>query len=123
MAGRVALSLLVTFFITIGATVMTTIQLEEIQHGLERSVFRREIQQMIQTIMRVGSAYGKTQLVIMVFTVIISAVGLTMLGDPYALENLIAMYVGLQLFGILGLFLGPIGYLLIKESVTVVDRE
>lgn len=123
MAGRVALSLLVTFFITIGATVMTTIQLEEIQHGLERSVFRREIQQMIQMITRVGSAYGKTQLVIMVFTVIISAVGLTMLGDPYALENLIAMYVGLQLFGILGLFLGPIGYLLIKESVTVVDRE
>ena len=123
MAGRVALSLLVTFFITIGATVMTTIQLEEIQHGLERSVFRREIQQMIQMITRVGSAYGKTQLVIMVFTVIISAVGLTMLGAPYALENLIAMYVGLQLFGILGLFLGPIGYLLIKESVTVVDRE
>ena len=78
---------------------------------------------MIQMITRVGSAYGKTQLVIMVFTVIISAVGLTMLGDPYALENLIAMYVGLQLFGILGLFLGPIGYLLIKESVTVVDRE
>lgn len=184
MAGRVALSLLVTFFITIGATVMTTIQLEEIQHGLERSVFRREIQQMIQTITRVGSAYGKTQLVIMVFTVIISAVGLTILGDPYALlwsaaiglvdalpifgagtilwpwillavlrgqwrravglaiiygitnltrqwlearymgdrigisalENLIAMYLGLKLFGILGLFWGPIGYLLIRES-------
>ena len=163
MAGRVALSLLVTFFITIGATVMTTIQLEEIQHRLERSVFRREIQQMIQMITRVGSAYGKTQLVIMVFTVIISAVGLTMLGDPYALlwSAAIGLVDALPIFGV-GTILWPwillsvvrgqwswavglaviygvsnlarqwlearymgdrIGYLLIKESVTVVDRE
>lgn len=32
------------------------------------------------------------------------------------LENLIAMYVGMQLFGLLGLFYGPIGYLLIKGA-------
>jgi len=183
IAGKAALSFLVTFFITIGATVMTTIQLEEIRCVLDRSVFRREIQQMIRTITRVGTAYGKTQLVIMLCTVIISAVGLTILGDPYALlwsaaiglvdalpifgagtilwpwillsvlrgqwkravglaiiygvanlarqwlearymgdrigisalENLIAMYLGLKLFGILGLFWGPIGYLLIRE--------
>ena len=32
-----------------------------------------------------------------------------------ALETLFSMYVGLRLFGLLGLFLGPIGWLLIKE--------
>lgn len=31
------------------------------------------------------------------------------------LESLISMYVGLKLFGILGLFLGPIAWILIKE--------
>jgi sporulation integral membrane protein YtvI len=34
-----------------------------------------------------------------------------------ALENLMAMYVGLRLFGFLGLFYGPIGYLLLKEAL------
>ena len=33
-----------------------------------------------------------------------------------ALENLISMYVGMQLFGLLGLFFGPMGYLLVKET-------
>lgn len=31
------------------------------------------------------------------------------------LETMLVMYVGLRLFGLLGLFLGPIGWLLIKE--------
>ncbi|MBP3700954.1 MAG: AI-2E family transporter, partial [Lachnospiraceae bacterium] len=181
---KIAVSCLVTIFITIGATIITTTQLEELKCSLDRSLFRREIRQVIDTLTRVGTAYGKTQLVIMLCTVVISAVGLTILGDPYAflwalviglvdalpifgagtilwpwlvlsaikgqlvrtiglaviyavsnlvrqwlearymgdriglsaLENLIAMYLGLQLFGILGLFWGPIGYLLVKES-------
>lgn len=32
------------------------------------------------------------------------------------LENLMAMYVGLELFGIAGFFLGPLGLLLIEGS-------
>lgn len=34
-----------------------------------------------------------------------------------SLEILISMYIGLRLFGLLGLFLGPIGYILINEIV------
>ena len=183
-AVKMAVSLLVTLFITIGATIITTTQMKEIKRCLDRSVFRREIRQIIDTLTRVGTAYGKTQLIIMLCTVVISAVGLTLMGDPYALlwalvvglvdalpifgagtilwpwlvlsavkgqlirtvglaviyavsnltrqwlearymgeriglsalENLIAMYLGLRLFGGLGLFWGPIGYLLVKES-------
>ncbi len=41
-----------------------------------------------------------------------------MMGDRVGLsplENLISMYVGLELFGILGLLLGPVGVLLIRD--------
>ena len=34
-----------------------------------------------------------------------------------SLETLISMYAGLKLFGIFGLFLGPIGLLLIEDLV------
>lgn len=183
-AVKMAVSFLVTLFITIGATIITTTQMEELKNAMDRSVFRQEIRLVVDTLARVGAAYGKTQLVIMLCTVIISAVGLTLMGDPYAilwalvvgvvdalplfgagtilwpwlvlsavkgqlvrtvglaviyavsnltrqwlearymggriglsaLENLIAMYLGLRLFGLLGLFWGPIGYLLVKES-------
>ncbi len=181
---KVLVSVVVTIFVTIGATLITTTHLEELKRALDHSRFRQEIGQVVATLSLVGTAYGKTQLVIMLCTVIISAAGLTILGDPYALlwalviglvdalpifgagtilwpwlivslfrrqwvraagltmiyvvsnltrqwlearymgdriglsplENLIAMYIGLQWFGVLGLFLGPIGYLLIKES-------
>ena len=36
-----------------------------------------------------------------------------------SLETLISMYVGLQLFGIAGFLLGPIGLLLIEEMVNL----
>ena len=32
-----------------------------------------------------------------------------------SLETMIAIYIGWQLFGVVGLFLGPIGWILIKE--------
>ena len=38
-----------------------------------------------------------------------------------ALETLIAMYVGLQLFGLLGFVLGPIGLLIIEDLVAYYD--
>ena len=190
---RLLISILVTFFVTIGATLITSSQLESLRRSMDLSPFGQEIRQICDILARVGVAYGKTQLVIMGCTVVISGVGLTILGDLYALlwalviglvdalplfgagtilwpwvilslfrrqwiraaglaviyvvsnltrqwlearymgdrigitplANLIAMYVGLQLFGILGLFLGPIGYLLVKESVgawTKVDK-
>ena len=180
---RILVSSLVTIFVTIGATLITSTQLESLRRSMDHSLFGSEIRHVCRVLTRVGVAYGKTQLVIMVCTMVISALGLTMLGDPYALlwalviglvdalplfgagtilwpwlavslfrgqwimavglaaiygvsnltrqwlearymgdcigisplANLAAMYVGLQLFGILGLFLGPIGYLLIKE--------
>ena len=182
--GKVFVTMLITLFVIIGATLITTTQWEALTENMERSLFWREIQGILHTLTRVGKAYGKTQLVIMGCTVILCGIGLTILGDPYALlwaiaigvvdalplfgaglilwpwilisalrgrlvwtvglaiiygmtnltrqwlearymgdrigisplANLAAMYVGLQLFGILGLFLGPIGYLLVKES-------
>jgi len=38
------------------------------------------------------------------------------------LATLVAMYVGLELFGILGLLLGPIGWLLIQEILKLLDK-
>ena len=38
------------------------------------------------------------------------------------LETLISMYVGLRLFGILGLILGPVGILLIGDLVKAWER-
>ncbi len=181
---KVAVEVLVTFFITIGATLITTTQLEEIKKARDRSLFREEINRVLRTLSKVGTAYGKTQLYIMMITMAICTAGLTLLQNPYAvllgiliglldalpifgvgtvlwpwiavsalsgklwqtiglaaiyglsalvrelmeahymgeqiglnaLENLISMYVGMQLFGLLGLFFGPMGYLLIKES-------
>lgn len=181
---KAVIEILVAVFVTIGATLITTTQLEEIKRARDRSVFRNEINHVLDTLSCVGSAYGKTQLVIMFLTMIICTVGLTVMGNPYAillgiviglldalplfgvgtvlwpwtaistfsgdlwqtvglaliygacaltreimearymgdriglspLENLIAMYVGMQLFGLLGLFYGPIGYLLIKGA-------
>ena len=39
------------------------------------------------------------------------------------LENLMAMYVGLELFGIAGFFLGPLGLLLIEDLTEAVYRD
>lgn len=181
---RIVIELLVTVFVTIGATLITTTQLEEIKRAIDRSRFREEISRVTKTLARVGAAYGKTQLLIMLLTMGICTAGLTVMGNSYpvllgiltglldalpifgvgtvlwpwivfsalsghlwqtvglaviygvcslvrelmearymgdrigltALENLISMYVGMQLFGLLGLFLGPMGYLLIKEA-------
>ena len=47
-----------------------------------------------------------------------------MMGDKVGLsplETLISMYVGLQLFGLLGFLLGPIGLLLIEDIVQSID--
>ena len=188
---KLLIEALATIFITIGATLITTTQLEEIKKARDRSLFREEINRILTTLSRVGAAYGKTQLLIMLCTMGICTLGLTVLGNPYAillgiliglldalpvfgvgtalwpwifisvlsgrfwqavglaviygasalvreimearymgekiglgaLENLISMYVGMRLFGLLGLFFGPMGYLLIKEAVREPSEE
>lgn len=48
-----------------------------------------------------------------------------MMGDKVGispLETLISMYIGLQLFGILGFILGPIGLIIIEDMVELYDR-
>lgn len=182
---KVLFQIIVTVFITIGATLITTTQLEEIKRAIDRSLFREEIHRVTGILGNVGRAYGKTQLLIMILTMLVSGIGLTLLGNSYAvlvgiliglldalplfgtgtilfpwialslfagnwtqaivlagiygicnlmrqmlearymgdqiglsaLENLAAMYVGMKLFGLLGLFWGPIGYLLIKDNL------
>lgn len=181
---QTVIQVIVTVFVTISATLVTTTQLEEIKKARDRSLFRNEMNRVTDTLARVGAAYGKTQIIIMLITMAICVGGLTLMGNPYAillgvliglldalplfgvgtvlwpwiiftafsgklwqtvglaviygaccltrelmearymgdriglsaLENLIAMYVGMQLFGLSGLFLGPIGYLLIAET-------
>lgn len=181
---RGTIAFVVMVFVIIGATLITTTQLDVLRQQVKTSLFADEIRYICGVLSRVGIAYAKTQLVIMAVTVVISGVGLTLLRNPYALlwavaiglvdalplfgagtilwpwfawslfqgrwglavglaviygicnlirqwlearymgdrigisplANLASMYVGLKLFGILGLFLGPIGFLLVKES-------
>lgn len=148
----------------------------------QHSCFAEEIHLIGQCLSLVLRAYGKTQLVIFVFTSLICMVGFYLLKNPYyilagigvgitdalpifgtgtilipwacimlfqkqvgkalilfgiylicyflreyleakwmgkqvgltPLQNLIAIYVGLQLFGIAGVVLGPVGFLLIR---------
>lgn len=176
---------LVAILVTIGATLISATQLEEMKKARDRSPFRENINQVTEVLRQVFCAYGKTQLLIMLLVMGICTVGLALLGNRYfilvgillgvvdalpilgvgsvlwpwalvcvvqgkgvmavglaviyglcfiarqwmearymgdqiglnALENLIAMYVGLQLFGFLGLFYGPISYLLLKQTV------
>lgn len=176
---------LVAVLVTIGATLISTTQLEKMKKARDRSLFREDINRVIDVLRQVFCAYGKTQLLVMLLVMVICTVGLALLGNRYfiligivlgivdalpilgvgsvlwpwaavclvqgkgvmavglaviyglcfimrqwmearymgdqiglnALENLIAMYVGLQLFGFFGLFYGPISYLLLKETV------
>ena len=48
---------LVAVFVTIGATLITTTQLEEIKKARDRSPFRSEINHVIHILFRVGAAY------------------------------------------------------------------
>lgn len=176
---------LVGILVTIGATLISTTQLEKMKKARDRSLFREDINRVTEVLGQVFCAYGKTQLLIMLLVMGISAIGLALLGNRYfiligmilgivdalpilgvgsvlwpwaavclvqgkgvtaaglaliygicflvrqwmearymgdqiglnALENLIAMYVGLKLFGFFGLFYGPISYLLLKEAI------
>ncbi len=156
---------------------------EDIKSYGELSVFRREIRLVLGHCSRVGGAYLKVELLIMVITAVICVFGLAILGNRYALlagvciglldalpffgtgtvfmpwillevlqgdfvkaagllviylvcyfvrefmesrllgerigmtalETMASMYIGWQLFGLWGLFLGPVAWILIKE--------
>lgn len=156
---------------------------EKLKKGAGESIFSQEIKMIAEKLSCVGSAYVKTQVILMMITTIICVAGFTIQGNPYSLllgviigildalpligaglffvpwilaellmgkyffamgltiiyllcyfvreflepklmgqhvgvsslEMIIAMFLGLELFGISGLFLGPLGYILLKE--------
>lgn len=156
---------------------------EEIKSYGELSMFRREIRLVLGHCSRVGGAYLKVELLIVLITAVICVFGLAILGNRYALlagvciglldalpffgtgtvfipwilievlqgdfvmavgllviylvcyfvrqfmegrmlgerigvtalETMASMYIGWQLFGLWGLFLGPVAWILIKE--------
>ena len=99
---RIVIELLVTVFVTIGATLITTTQLEEMKRAIDRSRFREEICRITKTLARVGAAYGKTQLLIMLLTMGICIGGLTIMGNSYPvlLGILIGLLDALPIFGV-----------------------
>ena len=164
-----AVVFLVLFFV---AAVMTLEEMDEIREKKSGSIFHREFSVLGRRIASAGSAWFKTQLVIMAVTAMICTLGLTLLGNPYsvllglgiglldalpvfgtgavllfiyglcyfirqfleaklmgsrmglsALETLFSMYVGLELFGVSGFFLGPVGLLIIEDLVKLYGED
>ena len=183
-----AVVFLVLFFV---AAVMTLEEMDEIREKKSGSIFHREFSVLGRRIASAGSAWFKTQLVIMAVTAMICTLGLTLLGNPYsvllglgiglldalpvfgtgavlipwgaflllehqwwkgavllfiyglcyfirqfleaklmgsrmglsALETLFSMYVGLELLGVSGFFLGPVGLLIIEDLVKLYGED
>lgn len=165
------------------ATVLMLMSWEKMGQAADRSPFREEIYALKGKLVHAGTAYIKSQVIIMTLTAVICCVGLTLLGNPYCiiagiaiglldalplfgtgtvfipwiiielfmkkwlravaltviylacyflreimetkimgnsmglspLESLAAIYVGLELFGIIGVVLGPFGLIAIQE--------
>lgn len=192
MAGLVGNSVaLVSWTVTLGAglvvvflaTVLILMSWEKIEKGTAESPFGVEISALKDKLIHAGTAYIKSQLIIMTLTAIICCIGLALMGNPYSiltgiaiglldalplfgtgtifipwviielfrrswmkavilaviylvtyflrqvmetkimgnsmglspLESLVAIYVGLKLFGIVGVVLGPFGLIAIQE--------
>lgn len=192
MAGLVGNSVaLVSWTVTLGAgvvvvflaTVLFLMSWDKIGQAAARSVFKEEIYALKDKLVHAGTAYIKSQLIIMTLTAVICCIGLSLMGNPYSiitgigiglldalplfgtgtvfipwvvielvrkkwmraialaviylatyflreimetkimgnsmglspLESLAAIYVGLKLFGIIGVVLGPFGLIAIQE--------
>lgn len=76
-----AVVFLVLFFV---AAVMTLEEMDEIREKKSGSIFHREFSVLGRRIASAGSAWFKTQLVIMAVTAMICTLGLTLLGNPYS---------------------------------------
>lgn len=164
---------------------------EQLKKGAGTSIFSQEIKLIAEKLSCVGSAYVKTQIILMMITTTICVAGFTIQGNPYSLllgviigildalpligsglffvpwilaellmgkyfyatgltiiyllcyfvreflepklmgqhvgvsslEMIIAMFLGLELFGISGLFLGPLGYILLKELLRKPEKR
>lgn len=171
---------LVVFY---AASLMCLSEMDEIREKKSRSAFHRELSLVSRRVVNVGSAWLRTQLIIMSVTSVLCILGLFLIGNPYSLlfgigiglldalpvfgtgsvlipwgivmfvrrqwgkgavliglyavcyflrellearimggrmglsplETFIAMYVGVELFGIPGFLLGPMGLLLIED--------
>ena len=178
----------VIFFI---AALMFLQEMDEIRERKNRSMFHREFALIGRRLVTVGSAWLKTEAILIAVTSSLCTIGLLFVGNPYALllgigiglldalplfgagavlipwglvmlvqkqwmngvillglyvvcyfsrqileaklmgtqvgltpiETLVSMYVGLQLFGLTGFLLGPIGLLLIEDLVDYYWRE
>lgn len=104
---------LVLFFV---AAVMTLEEMDEIREKKSGSIFHREFSVLGRRIASAGSAWFKTQLVIMAVTAMICTLGLTLLGNPYSV--LLGLGIGLldalPVFGT-GAVLVPWGAFLLLE--------
>lgn len=182
------LIVLVVFYV---AVVMTLSEMEALREKKSRSYFHREFTLFSHRVLSVGSAWLKTQAVIMTFTSVLCSLGLFLIRNPYSLllgigiglldalpffgtgsvlipwglillfkrqwvrasvllglygvcylvreflearimgskmglsplETLITMYVGVELFGISGFILGPMGLLLIRDLLDIYWEE
>lgn len=165
------------------ATILFLMYWETLGRAAAASPFRDEIFGLKNKLLHAGTAYIKSQLIVMTLTAIVCCIGLALLGNPYsillgvgiglldalplfgtgtvfipwviieavrgawlraiilaviylvtyfireiletrimgnsmglnALESLAAIYVGLKLFGIIGVVLGPFGVITIRE--------
>lgn len=177
--------LLVFFVIFFLATLMFLEEMDEIRDRKSRSMFHREFSLVGRRLLNVGSAWLRTEAVILAVTSGLCTIGMFFIGSSYALllgvvigfldalplfgagvvlvpwgiglliqkrwlsgvvilglyvvcyftrqileaklmgdrvgltpiETLVAMYVGLKLFGLTGVLLGPIGLLMIEDLV------
>lgn len=173
------------------ATILFLMSGERINDTLAHSPFNNEISSLREKLIHAGSAYIKSQLIIMTLTAVICCVGLSLMGNPYSiitgigiglldalplfgtgtvfipwvivelirrrwlravvlaviylityflrevletkilgksmglspLASLAAIYVGLKLFGIIGVVLGPFGLIAIQELARFDEKD
>lgn len=185
------IELIVVLVIFVIATLMFLREMEEIRERKSASMFHREFSIIGRRLVSVGSAWLKSEMVIISVTAALCTIALFLIGNDYALllgfgiglvdalpflgagvilipwalvlliqkqwlkgilflglyivcyflrqilesrimgncmgltplETLASMYVGLQLFGISGFLLGPVGLLLIEDLVDLYWKE
>lgn len=180
----------VALFLYFAAVLLCIQEMETLRERKSRSLFYRELSLLGKRLLEVGSAWLKTQLILLLLISALCILGLFLIGNPYsvllglgiglldalpilgsgavlipwglflmaqkqwadglilfslssvcylvrrflearlmgnkvglsALETLFSMYVGLKLFGVPGLLLGPLGLLLIEDLTTYYSR-
>lgn len=78
--------------VSIGSVLMVT-SMDRIRRYRNTSVFRQEIAAVTGCLSRIGRAFFRTQLLIMTLTCLICSLGLSLMGNPYAV--LLGVLIGL----------------------------